>query len=185
MLGRAVRAPVRTTKNALKTTLCKSLLTFRELETILYRIEAVINARPLSAECDHLNDARPISPDDFLRKSTPDTSDMKDAATGVSLTEAGVAGSFLGDRWRHREQVLAHLWRRWQREYIRELRAIQRQDAKGPDVGNLVLIGDSPATSIALWRTGRIAQLQIGRDGLPRSASVQLSGGTEVSRPLQ
>ena len=176
---------VRTTKDALKRTLYKSLLTFRELETALFRIEAVINARPLMAVCGDLHDARPLSPNDFLLKSTTDSFDVENGVSGTSLTEPGMDGSSLSAWWRHRQQVLAHMWKRWKNKYIRELRALRRQEADEPNVGDLLLIGDNPITSNALWRTGRIAQLYAGRDGLPRPASVQLSDSIEVSRPIQ
>ena len=170
---------VRTIKDALKRTLYKSLLTFRELETVVYRIESVINARPLTTLSEDPNDVRPISPKDFLRDTTSD-------AEVSSTLEIGLEHrTSLGARWRHRQQVLAHLWQRWHNEYIRELRDIRRETTSDPRIGDVVLIGDNPRSSPVLWNAGKITQLFNGRDGLPRSASVQLKDGTSVSRPIQ
>ena len=172
---------MRTTKDALKRTLNRSLLTFRELETVIYRIEGMINTRPLTPLSDDLNDVRPLSPNDFLRDGTSGTEGAIDPPT-----ETQSAGSSLGARWRHRQKMLTHLWQRWQRElYVRELRDVHREAASNPEVGDLVLVGDNPASPPVLWKTGRIIQLYNRRDGLPRSASVQLSDGTEISRPVQ
>ena len=171
---------VRTTKDALKRTLFKSLMTFRELETVIYRIESVINARPLTPLSDDLNDIRPLSPNDFLH----DTSSETEEATAPQ-TETEEAGASFGARWRHRQKVLAHLWRRWQTEYVRELRNVHRETPRVPEVGDLVLVGDNTSSSPVLWKTWRIVHLYEGRDGLPRSASVKMSDGAEISRPVQ
>ena len=173
---------VRTTKDALKRTLYKSLLSFRELETIIYRIEAVINARPLTPLSDDLSDVRPLSPNDFLRDTSSGAEGFITAQTDLETNDTGRS---LGARWRHRQEVLSHLWRRWHKEYVRELRNARRETASDPRVGDLVLVGDNPSSSPVSWKSGRIIQLYTGRDGLPRSASVQLSNGTQISRPVQ
>ncbi|XP_043199160.1 uncharacterized protein LOC122368905 [Amphibalanus amphitrite] len=172
---------VRTTKDALRKTLYKSLMTFSELQTVLCRIESVINARPLSPLTEDINDVRTLSPDDFLRDTSHESAER--AATDHPETD-GEPGRSLGARWRYRRQVLQHLWQRWAREYVRELRVPRREPNDQPKVGDMVLIGDNTKTSPALWQMGKITQLHQGRDGLTRSATVRTAGG-ELARPVQ
>ena len=172
---------VRTTKDALRKTLYKSLMTFSELQTVLCRIEGVINARPLSPLTEDINDVRALSPDDFLRDTSHGSAER--AAMDHPETD-GEPGRSLGARWRYRRQVLQHLWQRWAREYVRELRVPRRAPNDQPKVGDMVLIGDNMKTSPALWQMGKITQLHQGRDGLIRSATVRTAGG-ELARPIQ
>ena len=171
---------VRTTKDALRKTLYKNMMTFTELQTVLCRVECVINTRPLSPLSDDINDVRALSPDDFLR----DTSLESGCDVTAQPNTEDEPSSSLGARWRHRRQVLEHLWRRWSTEYLRELRGLRRQHKDQLNVGDLVLIGDSPKVSPALWKMGRVTQLHPGRDGLVRSVTVR-TAGEEMTRPVQ
>ena len=171
---------VRTTKDALRKTLYKSMMSFVELQTVLCRIEGVMNARPLTSLTDDINDVRALAPVDFLRETSVENGR---AVTMGSETEAE-PGNYLGARWRHRRQVLDHLWRRWAREYIRELRGLRRQPSILPKLGDMVLIGDDPETSPASWKMGKITHLHRGRDSLVRSATVKTAHG-ELTRPVQ
>ena len=155
-------------------------MSFVELQTVLCRIEGVMNARPLTSLTDDINDVRALAPVDFLRETSVEN---ERAVTMGPETEAE-PGKYLGARWRHRLQVLDHLWRRWAREYIRELRGLRRQPSILPKLGDMVLIGDDPETSPASWKMGKVTHLHQGRDGLVRTATVKTAHG-ELTRPGQ
>ena len=53
---------MRSMKEPLRKVLGKALLSYQELETILTRIEAVINLRPLTTVSDDIRDLTPITP---------------------------------------------------------------------------------------------------------------------------
>ena len=169
---------VRMTKEALRRTLRRSLLTWQELNTALCKIEAAINARPLTALTDDPDDVRPLSPSDFLHERSCSSEDDVSIFLGK--------GQNMRDMREHHLQVLQHLWARWKREYLRELRMPMRitADVREPRLGDLVLIEDNPRASRALWTTGRIQSLHPGRDGKARAASVQTTKGILV-RPIQ
>ena len=63
---------VLTTKDALRKTLYKSIMTFTELQTVLCRIQGSVNRRPLSPFTDDINDIRALSPYDFLLDTSLD-----------------------------------------------------------------------------------------------------------------
>ena len=109
---------IRMTKEALRRTLGRNLLTWEELSTVLCQIEAAINARPLTALSEDPDDIRPLSPQDFLRDnpSEPGTDDHQYADV------YSVSGHDLKSMRKYRLQVLQHLWKRWKTEYLRELR---------------------------------------------------------------
>ena len=50
------------TKSALKRVLGKSMVSFRELETLTFQIEAKLNDRPLTYASDYVTDLQPLSP---------------------------------------------------------------------------------------------------------------------------
>ena len=53
---------VRSVKEPLRKVLGKALLSYQELATVLTRIEAVINSRPLTTVSDDIRDQTPITP---------------------------------------------------------------------------------------------------------------------------
>ena len=171
---------VRTTKNALRRTLHKSMLSFLELQTVLCRIEGVINARPLSALSEDIDDVRPLAPKDFLQGSSSEEPTIE---TEIEMSEN--PGQYLRRRWRHRRQVLDHLWKRWHREYLRELRLPPREERSTPALGDVVLIMEDPRLARAIWPMGKIVQLHTGRDGLTRAATVRKGDGSSTTRPIQ
>lgn len=172
---------IRMTKEALRKTLGRSFLTWEELDTTLCRIEAAINARPLTALNDDPNDLRPLSPNDFLlqRPTSAETGYQNDHLSSISSSD-------LRSMRNHRKQVLQHLWKRWKVEYLKELRLPSRPggQSRGPREHDLVLIEDNPRSSRVMWRTGIIEELHPGRDGRVRAATVRTTDGVLV-RPIQ
>ncbi|XP_043203715.1 uncharacterized protein LOC122371441 [Amphibalanus amphitrite] len=170
---------VRTTKEALRRTLHKSMLSFEDLQTLLCRIEGAINARPLSALSEDIDDLRSLSPRDFLQVPALDEPDVP------GLIEPESQSRVLRKRWIHCREVLAHLWKRWHTEYLRELRIPPREERSNPAIGDLVIIRENPYQSRSLWPMGRIVELHPGRDGLTRVATLRRADGTTSTRPVQ
>ena len=169
---------IRLTKEALRRTLRRSLLTWEELSTVLCQIEAAINARPLTALNDDPDDIRPLSPQDFL---------LEKARTDYQgTTIASASGQELRSMRTYRLQVLQHLWKRWKVEYLRELRLPLRSKMQRltPREQDLVIIEDNPRSSPTMWKTGVIEKLHRGRDDRVRAATVRTTDGT-LERPIQ
>ena len=152
-----------------KTTVNDKYATREELETVLCQIESAINQRPLTAVTDDPSDQQPLRPADFL---------------WCPLGEAEEDEDDLRGRRRYQIRVAVHLWRRWQREYLRNLRDFQHiQLIREAAIGDLVLIeGEQP--NRLTWKTGVITALHTGRDGRVRSATLRTTDG-DRRRPVQ
>ena len=158
------------TKFAFRRTLGRALLGKEELETVLCNIESAINARPLTAVSDDPEDPRPLRPVDFLQCPVGDES-------------AGSEEDLRGRLWYHKT-VASHLWRRWQREYLRNLRDFQQASpVTEANVGDLVLIEGDQRNRLT-WKTGVIQQLHPGRDGRVRAVTLRTADG-DRRRPVQ
>ena len=155
----------------------------------------VINSRPLTY----------VSPDDLQEPLTPahfltgkrilclpdgiccgDDPDDED----VNLTH-----DHLTRRMKYLNIVHNHFWKRWQLEYLLELRESHRQQHAGSNrddvttinTGDVVLLHE--AKPRAFWRLARVKQLITGRDGRVRAAILAVPSGngqtSTFQRPIQ
>ena len=104
-----------------------------------------------------------------------------------------VTKSHLSRRFRHLNTTLDQFWRRWQSEYLLELREHHCFNNKGSP-GHQIALGDtvvvhSNEKRCGFWNLGKIEELFTGRDGLVRAASVRVYTGERrpiiFCRPLQ
>lgn len=170
---------VRCVKSCLKRILGKSALSFEELYTVLVEVEAVINSRPITFVYNDHNEPDPLSPSNFIigsRLTVLPSPECKTESTRSELTK----------RWKHRQLLLEHFWKRFYKEYILELRtAIYSKNPKMSPVfkvNDVVLIREDKIKRCN-WKTGRIRKLFPGRDGKVRSCEVQLPNGV-IKRPV-
>ena len=97
-------AGIKSAKHHLRRVIGEQVLTFTEYNTIKYRIEAVLNSRPIIPLSDDPTDLQPLTPAHFLimRNSflvpVPDQSRVK-----VSL----------GKRWDNVTRMVQSFWARW------------------------------------------------------------------------
>ncbi|KRX51908.1 hypothetical protein T09_4059, partial [Trichinella sp. T9] len=164
---------LRSVKLALRKTVGRSLLTFDELQTVLCEVEARINDRPLTLVSSVAQDELALNPAQFLIGWSLAT--LPDGNGGARSTGM----KHLLRRRAHQRKVIAHLWKRWRREYITTMnrRGKWRKIQETPRVGNIVLVGD-PGTPRGRWPFGRILEVFTGTDGLAQSASVKTATGT-------
>jgi hypothetical protein len=75
-------------------------------------------------------------------------------------------------------------WRRWVAEYLTTLRQRSKwiETQRSLRIGDLVLIVDNNLPR-RMWPLARVTGVDVGRDGLVRSASVETNSGTFV-RPI-
>ena len=98
-------------------------------------------------------------------------------------------------RMKYLNAVLNHFWKRWQTEYLMNLRESHWQqhagrnsdDATTINTGDVVLLQEDKPR--ALWRLARVKQLITGRDGRVRAAIITVpsrDGQTSTyQRPIQ
>lgn len=186
---------VRSTKRCLKKTIGRARLTFDELLTILVEIEMVINSRPLTyVSPDDLQE--PLTPAHFLTGrrilSLPDGICCGDDPDDEDVT---LTHDHLTRRMKYLNVVLNHFWKRWQLEYLLELRESHRHKhassssngATAINTGDVVLLQEDKPR--AFWRLARVKRLITGRDGRVRAAilTVPSSDGhtSTFQRPIQ
>ena len=185
---------VRSTKRCLKKTIGRARLTYDELLTSLIEVEMVINSRPLTyVSPDDLEE--PLTPAHFLTGkrilSLPDGICCGDDPDDedVDLTH-----DHLTRRMKYLNVVLNHFWKRWQLEYLLDLRESHRQQYAGGNgagatinTGEVVLLQEDKPR--AFWRLARVKQLITGRDGRVRAAILAVPSGrgktSTFQRPIQ
>ncbi|XP_075150432.1 uncharacterized protein LOC142224536 [Haematobia irritans] len=149
--------------------------TFEEFTTILVRIEACLNSRPISPMSEDPNDILALTPGHFL--------------TGgpiLSLCEPSEIETNLSivNRWRKVKALCQQFSIRWKHEYLKEMhkRVKWQTPQKNIDVGSMVVIRDDclPSTE---WRLGRVTKVYPGKDNLVRVADILTAKGL-ITRPL-
>ena len=174
-------------KSCLKKTLGRQKLSFDELTTILVEVEAVLNSRPLTyLYSDDVEE--PLTPSHLVigrRLLTLPVGSLQidDWDFGDHLT-ATKRSRYLADR-------IQHFRRRWQREYLVELREFHRPKGKNVTlppvrINDVVILHDQGTSKRAFWKLARITDLIRGRYGKVRGARVLVAGKkTLIERPLQ
>lgn len=147
--------------------------TFEQFTTLLTRIEAVLNSRPLSPMTENPQELTALTPGHFLR-----------GAPLVALPEKSSDGLKLIDRWDKLKMIQHNFARRWKDEYIKEMH--RRYKWKSPKenikLGQLVVIKDDSLPPCE-WRLGRIIKTHPGPDGRTRVADIKTQLGT-VTRAI-
>ncbi|CAI6346834.1 unnamed protein product [Macrosiphum euphorbiae] len=170
-------ASVKSIKTHLYRVLGESHLTYEELNTILIKIEAVLNSRPLTPLSSDPMDATPLTPAHFL---------IGEPTCSVPEPDLSSVPDNRLKRWQRVTRLTQCLWKRWNDEYLSQLQTRKKWlSNKGPNlsVGTLVLIKEDNITPLS-WSLGRVVRVQAGADGVVRVATV-LSRGKEVKRSVR
>ena len=177
---------VRSTKRCLKKTLGTARVSFEELLSVVVEIEGILNSRPLTYVDDELRN--PLTPSQLIIGRRLLSSERK---TGGPPSTAPQTGSELSKRAKYLTTVLSQFWRRWQKEYLTELRVHHNCQSKNRqptvEIGDVVCI-HKDKTPRQFWNMGVVKSLITGRDGFHRGAVVRTRSGDrviEVTRPLK
>jgi len=170
-------AAVKSMKSLLRSVLCESYLTYEELCTILTRVEACLNSRPLTTLSSDPSDLLYITPAHFLiGDSLMSIPERDETNTPVNRL----------DRWRRVQQFSQILWKRWSREYLHQLQERSKWSGeKGPKIGvnSVVLIREENLPPLR-WKIGRVTEVTRGSDDIIRTAIVKTADG-EVTRAVR
>ena len=161
-------------KVCLRKVLGRAQLSTDELRTVFAEVEANLNSRPLTYEYDEVS-AEMLTPSHLVygRRITtlPDSSEIEDSELGKnSGRESSIA------RFKYLSTILEHLWSRWRREYLTNLREFHKVGVseKGLPLvrsGDVVIVYDQ-GKKRGEWKTGIVKELILGRDGVVRGARV-------------
>uniref|UniRef100_A0A8D8WGD5 Integrase catalytic domain-containing protein n=1 Tax=Cacopsylla melanoneura TaxID=428564 RepID=A0A8D8WGD5_9HEMI len=171
-------ANVRSVKSHLRHVLKDRPLYLLEFITLLCRIEACLNSRPLGVPSNLPEDGIDcLTPGHFL-------------IGGPLLARPEVDWSITPEnrlpRWDLLSKVIQHFWSRWKNEYLHSL--IQRQKWLNPSVepkpGDMVLV-TSEATSPLQWPLARVLQVfPNSSDNVSRVLSLKTASGV-LERPVR
>nr|XP_018906989.1 PREDICTED: uncharacterized protein LOC109036989 [Bemisia tabaci] len=161
---------VKSFKHHFSKTVTTNVLHFEEFSTILDKIEAILNSRPLWPMSNDPNYLSPLTPGHFLIGS---------AMTDILNTKAEYPTSSVTN-WKLIKKLYEKFWKRWSMEYLHQ----QQQRCKWVKqtnirVNTLVILKDKFLPPL-LWRMGRIIKLHPGNDNIPRVASIKTSSGTLI-----
>lgn len=180
MHGGAWERMVRSVKEPLRRVLGRAHLRESDFATVLTEVEGLINNRPLNIATDDPDDFQPITPALLLlgrpiRQLPSPLDNLMELPSTVDLQQ----------RWRLRETLAHHFWRRWKREYLLKLqqRSKWTTATKNVRVGDIVIVGDD-VKKRNVWPLGRITAIKLGRDGLVRTVTLRTPQG-EVSRSIR
>lgn len=151
-------------------------LTFEEFYTLLVRVEAVLNSRPLCAVSNS-----PIDNFDYL---TPGHFLIGEALIARPDTSEVLNSVSLNKRWELISKTIRHFWKRWSTEYLQSLIPRSKWFSKNENltVGTLVLLleRDSQPQN---WVIARILEAIPGSDGIVRVVKLKTPSSVLI-RPV-
>ena len=154
-----------------------ALLTYEETSTLLCRIEAVLNSRPLTATSSDPSDFNVLTPGHFLI-GCPLTSPPEPNVLNIPE-----------NRLRKFQLIQArvqHFWKRWSSEYLPQLQRRGRWTSKVENisVGDLAILKQDNIPSLQ-WQMVRVIKVSPGADGVIRVVTVRNAAGAEYVRPVR
>ncbi|XP_073823930.1 uncharacterized protein [Musca autumnalis] len=149
--------------------------TFEEFSTLLARVEACLNSRPLCPMSDDVSSLDVLTPGHFLIGGpilSPPEPEIHEAPESIL------------NRWQRVKALNQRLCLRWKEEYLKEL--TKRNKWKNPDdnvkVNDMVVVKEDNIPPNE-WRLGRIVKVLPGVDQLVRVAEVKTERGL-ITRPV-
>jgi Family of unknown function (DUF5641) len=158
-------AAVKSVKKHLKKVLADKLLSYEEFSTLLCRIEACLNSRPLSALTSDPNDLEALTPGHFL------------IGRAITAPPVPAANIIPHKRWDLLKDMSNNIWDRWQTDYLGNLVIRGKWNVQKPNlkVGELIMVRDKTLSPL-IWPLGRIVKLYHGPDDLVRVVDVNTGG---------
>ncbi|CAB0010986.1 unnamed protein product, partial [Nesidiocoris tenuis] len=174
-------ATVKQAKRLIHTTMKDQRLDLEAFQSLLTRIESILNSRPLEDISPNGSDnIEYLTPGHFLilrpMNSAP-----------PNAPDPFQTSSSLQGQYRHVMELANHFWKRWSMEYITSQQTLlkwNQPDSKfPPKVGQVVIIKEDNLPPLS-WKLGRIISLFPGPDNVSRVAEVKTSDGISC-RPLR
>lgn len=161
---------VRSLKHHLKRVVGDQKLTFEEYYTILSKLEACLNSRPLCPLTENIEDLDCLTPAHFLT-----------GRSGLTVIETKEDAR---TRWELTRKIFVDVWKKWKDEYLSQLlaRTKWQKPQKNLEIGDLVVIHDDNMPA-GRWLMGRITKLYPGEDGYVRVVDLKTRNGY-MKRPV-
>ena len=170
-MGGLWEAAVKGMKTHLKRVMGVVRFTFEELTTIICRIEACLNSRPLIPITSHSPDGSSIlTAGHFLTNRSPSIY-PEDPAPLDNLR--------LLQKWNLCQGVVQQFWTRWSKEYLNSLQARTKWQSATPNlqIDDVVAIQPLGKFLPCHWPLGRVHRLMPGKDKRLRVVELQTRNG--------
>lgn len=168
-----VEAVIKSSKQLVLRQIGADVLTFEEATTLLCRVEAVLNSRPLTPLSSEPGEAPNfLTPASFLVGS-----DL------LAVPEFPSEELSLRNRWERVQRLSQSFWRKFSIQYLHTLQKRTKwgKDVDNIQVGNLVYIKDMNSTPLQ-WPLAKVIKVYPGKDNRVRVAVVRCKG-KDVTRP--
>jgi len=166
-------APVKSAKSLLIRTIGTHVTTLEEFITVLARVEAVLNSRPLTPLTADPSDLDCLTPGHFL---------IGQPLCAVPTHEVFDVPKNRLSRWKMLHQLVQSFWRRWSSEYLNLLQARSKwtsDTVKGLRVNDMVVVKNNLSPPLQ-WKLGRVVELLPGADGVVRVVRlITVEGGVD------
>lgn len=175
-MGGIWEAAVKQAKIHLGRVIGESLLTMEEFSTLLTKIEAISNSRPVALA--QVDDIDYITPAHFLIGRTF-VDIAEDDVTNIKITPNA--------RWRMVKLMYQHFWKRWHTDYLAILQKRKKwnTEVNNLTIGDVVLVAETNLPSTC-WALARIIGIHPGDDGKVRVVTLRLANTKKIiQRPLQ
>lgn len=168
-------AAVKSAKFHLRRVVGGQQLTFEEMSTVLTKIEACLNSRPIGRITDDSADNCALTPGHFLIGEPLVAPLTRDVST---TPDNGLR------RWKLLEKFTQNFWHRWRDEYLNQMlvRSKWKLSERNAAVNDIVIVR-SDNTPPTQWPIGKIVATFPGPDGLIRSVDV-LFANRVYRRPI-
>lgn len=166
-------AAVKSMKFHIVRTIAESTLSFEHFSTVLARIEAVLNSRPISAISDNINDFTSLTPGHFL------------IGNSLLARPHPPSNEKLITRYQQMEAMVQHFWHRFRMDVLSSMQIRNKWQSKQPNikVGDLVIVKEDNIP-VNCWPLARVEELHPGSDGLIRVATIRFSDKSLLKRSI-
>lgn len=174
-MGGLWEAGVKSFKQHFKKTAGVLKYTFEEFQTLLAKIEACLNSRPISPVSQNPSDLTALTPGHFLIGS-PILVPLESISEQVPIS--------IHNRWQRLKAMYQTFCARWKNEYLKEQqkRYKWRKSEENLTENSLVVIKEENLPPNC-WRLGRITKVYHGTDNRVRVADILTQRGT-ITRPI-
>ncbi|XP_052754454.1 uncharacterized protein LOC128201460 [Galleria mellonella] len=174
--GGIFESGIKSTKYHLKRIAGAQVLTLEEMITIVTKIEAILNSRPLCALSSDPDEVNVLTPAHFL------VGGPLIGLPEVPLEDSNVC---VRSRWQMLKKITQVFWRTWQRDYLHTLQQRNKwlENRGSVNVNDLVILVESNLPTLS-WKLARIVQVHPGPDNIVRVVSVKTASGSVFRRPV-
>jgi hypothetical protein len=172
------------TKDALKRTVGKALLSYAELSTMVIQTEAILNDRPLTYACNDDTAPLPISPSQLIYGHR--LTQLPDLLTSDELEDPSYGTrENLTRRQLYCHRLLNNFWSRFHSEYLASLRERHSNMTTNCKInlGDVVLIEGENLAPRSKWKLGVVVKIFASKDSIIRTVELKTTGGN-FTRPV-